>query len=71
MASEETVADVLKDLAALSPPEKARMRRVIRRRISECMRLLTRKNGLPPEQRAYVRGFLDESRKALAVVSDG
>lgn len=60
-------SDPLASLAALGAEEKRRMRRLVRKRLSECHKLLAR--PLPPERRAYLSGYLGEAERALRMVS--
>lgn len=54
-------------LEALAPEEKAKVRKQIRRRLSECYRGLGM--WITPEARAYLTGYVDEALRALRAVS--
>lgn len=50
-------------LQALSPADKASMRRVVRRQLTETTRLLLKPQT--PERRAWLSGYVESARKAL------
>jgi hypothetical protein len=52
------------ELMRTAPPEaKSRMRKFARRKMSECLKLMGKAHS--PEQRAYLAGWLDYTRRAL------
>lgn len=62
------MTDALEALRALPDAQKARMRRLIRRRMGECRQWLLR--ALQEDARAMFSAYLAESERALALVND-
>lgn len=57
------MTDALESLRTLPDDAKARMRRLIRRRLGECRKLLQR--PLPQDARAMLSAYLGEAERAL------
>lgn len=57
----------LDDLKALPPDGKASMRKLTRRKLGECLRLLCKPQS--PENRAFLSGYVEYGRKALEALS--